>query len=470
MRDPILFWNEISLEADRRSHTNNQGEQRGPTLSSRALAIVHLAMYDAYAGVVNNQKLLPSYMGCSPLGAKLSAELAVSAAAHRTLSVLYPSQTEFFDAILAKEDDKKLDDKSRDSYKFGNEVACSILEDRLGDPDAAAGSYKPATGPGKHRPDPDNPGQGTYSAEYGKLSKGFGISQRFELAEPPKPNTDAYRKALAQVRGKGIKPDLMGTLPAGIVGRTPEETIIGIFWAYDGVANLGTPPRLYNKIIRKIAMKKCNSVSDNARLFAFVNVAMADAGILAWEHKYRYEFWRPVLGVREDTSAGDPFWLPLGAPNTNRIAKNFTPAFPAYPSGHASFGAAAFHITRLFYEEGGLYRKNSICDDTLLAGLDITSDELNGISMDNTGTVRPKIVRTFPGGLWQMIQENGLSRVFLGVHWIFDAFMLKGNGEPDIYMKDDDGNPFGGVPLGLQIAENIFSEGACLAPKKPRGG
>lgn len=470
MQDPILLWNEIALEANRNSHTNGQGEQLGPTLSSRALAIVHLAMYDAYAGAVNDKKKLPRYIDCPSPKSGVSAELAVSAAAHKTLSALYPSQTPFFDAVLAKPDDEKLDEYSREAYKFGFSVAASILEDRKNDPGAASTVYKPAIGPGKHRPDPDNPTQGIYSPDYGRLSKGFGISQRFELAEPPGLDDEAYRKALVQVRGKGIKPELMGALPADIEARTPEETTIGIFWAYDGVANLGTPPRLYNQIIRKLALQRCNSVSDNARLFAFVNVAMADAGILAWEQKFKYELWRPVLGLREDQSESDPYWLPLGAPNTNRIAKNFTPPFPAYPSGHATFGAAAFHIARLFYNEGGRYSEKNIDKDTLLSGLEINSDELNGISTDNTGTVRRKIARSFPDGLWQMIIENGMSRIFLGVHWVFDAFMITEEGEPDLYKMADDGKPFGGVPLGLQIAEDIFFEGATLAPKKPKDG
>jgi hypothetical protein len=125
--------------------------------------------------------------------------------------------------------------------------------------------------------------------------------------------------------------------------------------------------RLYNQIVREIAVKEGNSVDDNARLFALVNAAMGDAGILAWDQKYIHDFWRPVLGIREhDASMGpaaatpqdnidndcDPDWLPLGAPSSNshvvatdtspaRSERNFTPPFPAYPSGHATFGAAA---------------------------------------------------------------------------------------------------------------------------------
>jgi hypothetical protein len=173
------------------------------------------------------------------------------------------------------------------------------------------------------------------------------------------------------VRGRGIAPQLLATLPVSIDKRTPEQTVIGLFWGYDGAAELGTPPRLYNQIVRQVAIAQNNDPAKNARLFAFVNAAMADAGILAWEQKYRYDLWRPVVGIREHDPSmgpaaaeaantlpdvGDAGWLPLGAPSTNSdgvrraFKKNGTPHFPAYPSGHATFGAAAFQITRLFYD------------------------------------------------------------------------------------------------------------------------
>jgi hypothetical protein len=93
-------------------------------------------------------------------------------------------------------------------------------------------------------------------------------------------------------------------------------------------------------------------------------------------------------------------------PHTNRITKNFTPPLPAYPSGHATFGAAALHITRLFCGEGGRYSNNSLTTDNLFAGLDLVWDEFNGINSDNTGAPRPRHRRNFPGGLWQMIEET----------------------------------------------------------------
>jgi hypothetical protein len=475
MSDPILLWNEVALEANRLSHTNGKGEQVGPTLSSRALAIVHLAMYDAYAGVINNATHLPPYTpGLPSPGANASPDAAVAAAAHATLSSLFPSQKPLFDAVLAG-----AGDTSNPGHGFGLLVAQAIFEDRMDDPGAGAGDYKPSPLRGRHRFDPDNPSQGFHAPFYGAKSKGFAITKRHELAAPPFDNEE-YRKALREVRGRGITPELMGTLPNGIEARTVDQTLTGIFWAYDGATELGTPPRLYNQIVRQVAIAKHNTVDANARLFAFVNVAMADAGILAWDQKYIHDFWRPVVGIREhDESMGpgamqaandisnncDPSWLPLGAPNTNSRGKNFTPPFPAYPSGHATFGAAAFHITRLFYGVSAGNRQG----DALFKDLDFVSDEFNGVNTDNRGTVRPRHLRNFPGGLWQMIEENGRSRVYLGVHWVFDAFAVKADGAPDLTRKVN-GKFIGGVPLGLQIAEDIFQAGGGKAPKKSTVG
>ena len=523
--DPILTWNEVALEANRVSHTSNRGEQTGPPRSARALAIVHLAMHDAYAGVINDPANLPPYLPIlPPMSAGASADLAVAAAAHRALSVLFPSQAATFDAQLAA-----LGPSSTAGHAFGIAVADAILLARENDPDSSPAStagYMPSMERGRHRLDPDSPDESFGDPFYGARSKGFAITARFGLDAPPFGNgfNPAYLQALRQVRVKGIKPDLMATVPLdyGGIPRRPGETVAGIFWGYDGARELGTPPRLYNQIVRQVAMEQENTVAQNARLFALVNVAMADAGILAWDQKYIHNFWRPVLGIREhDLSTGptaqpgptvsktrdplfrqvdpdaDPGWLPLGAPATNStlpvddpampsrnrilldtnpnvpnastMGKDTTPNFPAYPSGHATFGAAALHMTRLFYGPQGLDRGGAEAGqapedqgpDALFDGLGFVSDEFNGVNRDSRGTVRPRHTRSFPGGLWQMILENAFSRVLLGVHWAFDAFALNGNA-PD-FSKN-----IGGVPLGLAIAEDIFQSGLQPSPVGPR--
>src|SRR5215217_3158631 len=121
--------------------------------------------------------------------------------------------------------------------------------------------------------------------------------------------------------------------------------------------------RFHNLLISKNNTFWVPQISRITFQVVLVNVAMADAGILAWDQKYIHDLWRPVVGIREhDVSMGPTgvgnndidddchvLWLPFGAPKTNELKKNFTPPFPACPSGHATFGAAAFHMTRLFY-------------------------------------------------------------------------------------------------------------------------
>jgi hypothetical protein len=157
-----------------------------------------------------------------------------------------------------------------------------------------------------------------------------------------------------------------------------------------------------------------------ARLLALVNVAMADAGIAVWESKYHYEYWRPVTGIREadpgtgptglgdgnPATIGDPTFTPLGAPASNLAGPNFTPPFPAYPSGHAGFGGALFETLRNVYGT----------DDIAFT---FVSDEFNGVTRDASGAVRPLVPRRF-ASLSDAEEENGQSRIYLGIHWAFD--------------------------------------------------
>jgi hypothetical protein len=467
MNDSIMYWNAVALQANRVSHSNDKKEQTGPTLSARALAIVHLAMYDAYVAVAKPAGLAPYQPRLPAAPAGSTAAAAVAGAAYETLSALFPSQRADFDRKLA---DVGL--PTDPGLRFGRLLGAALVEDRSGDPKADDVGYVASNERGRHRPDPDNQ-QGFHAPFFGARSRGFAITARHELDAPPF-DDDEYIQALRQVRGLGVAPEQLGALPANLPARTVDQTLIGLYWGYDGAARLGTPPRLYNQIVARLALARGNTEAQNARLFALVNAAMADAAILAWDQKYKHDLWRPVLGIREhDPSTGpaasqasndlsndaDIGWLPLGAPATNLVgAKSFTPPFPAYPSGHATFGAAAFHVTRLFYGVPLGDRK----PDKLFEGLDFVSDELDGVSRDTRGTIRPRHVRSFPGGLWQMIVENGLSRVYLGVHWSFDAFALRQNGKPDLSRN------IGGVALGLKIAEDIFQSGLQKSPVGPR--
>jgi hypothetical protein len=98
--------------------------------------------------------------------------------------------------------------------------------------------------------------------------------------------------------------------------------------------------------------------------------------------------------------------VPLGAPASNLTGPNFTPPFPSYPSGHGGFGGAIFQTMRRFFGT----------DDIAFT---FVSDEFNGVTKDNAGNVRPLMPRTFTT-LSQAEEENGQSRIYLGIHWHFD--------------------------------------------------
>jgi len=161
---------------------------------------------------------------------------------------------------------------------------------------------------------------------------------------------------------------------------------------------MGTPVALFNQVLQTVATQEANTRSENARLFAMANVAMADAGIVAWACKYVDNFWRPITGIRNGDLDGNPDtavdteWEPLGAPD--EFGDGFTPSFPAYVSGHSTLGAALFRTLGNFY-------------GTDAVPFQLTSDET------------PGVVRTY-SSFTQAAAENGDSRIYLGVHWRFD--------------------------------------------------
>ena len=102
-------------------------------------------------------------------------------------------------------------------------------------------------------------------------------------------------------------------------------------------------------------------------------------------------------------------------PQRNQIQHSWSPPFPAYPSGHSGFGGAAFQILRLFY--GVPAGAAGWGPDTVFEG-DFVSGEFNGVSFNNSGFVRPLVLRGYKnGGLWKAMVDNSLSRLFNGVHW-----------------------------------------------------
>ena len=198
--DQILYWNDVALEANKVSHTTGIDKGvLGPTLSSRALAIiVHLAMYDAYVGTTSGTGL-SSYLGI-PAGPAGTTNAAISGAAFTALSKLFPSQVAYFGQKLSESGSTGLED----GFVYGVSVANAIMADRAADPDASSYGYTAPTGRGAHKPDPDNPDQGIYAPFYGARCKCFSVGTRFTLDPPPAFGTPKYEAAETQVREKEL--------------------------------------------------------------------------------------------------------------------------------------------------------------------------------------------------------------------------------------------------------------------------
>lgn len=423
--DSIRRWNKIAIDASGLDHTpvgpgelRVYGEQLGPGRASRAMAIVHIAMFDVVNAVAGEYE---SYTGVrAPKGA-ISMQAAISQAAHDTLAALFPSQAASFADWLAEDlAEEKNQHALANGVELGQAAAAAIMalrsEDGSRHPEPRLGvAYQTSDLAGHWRQDPVSQIPIALGAYWGKCTPFVLESEKdFRVPPPPALTSAEYAAAYDEVKrlgGDGV------TTPTE---RTMEQTYIGIFWAYDGTPSLCAPPRLYNQIAVQIGDELGTDAVELSRLLALVNVALADECMAVWESKYYYDLWRPITGIRESdpgsgptetgdgnaATVGDPTFTPLGAPASNLQGPNFTPPFPAYPSGHAGLGGALFQILRRFYGR----------DDVSFT---FVSDELNGTTLDNQGNIRPLMPRSF-SSFSQAEEENGQSRIYLGIHWQFD--------------------------------------------------
>jgi hypothetical protein len=419
--DPVLDWNSVALQAAVTDHgIGAPGLQFGPTRTSRAFAIVQGAVYDAVNSI--HSQYAPYLIQVHP-ASDASLTAAVAEAAYTTLLNLYPYQKSYFDTQLAASLQGIPTQAKIDGMAVGLTVANYILNARANDGSQvdAPGNQPPYTynqQPGKWRADPLHPDATPLTPDWGGVTP-FVVQSATQFGAPPPPpiTSLAYAQAYEQVKA-------LGSVNSTV--RTDNETNIGFFWGYDVSPGLCAPVRFYNQIAEKVAEKMGNSVEDNARFFALINFAMADASITCWNDKFNvYDYWRPVTAIRENdprtgptgkgsgnpylVRQGDTTWQPLGAPADNGSGTNFTPPFPSYTSGHAVIGASTFKVMEDFYHT-----------DVIPGGLQIVSDEFNTNTVDQNGHKRPLLPRTY-NFFSQMAGENAQSRVYLGIHWQFDA-------------------------------------------------
>jgi PAP2 superfamily len=316
-----------------------------PLVSTRVVALVSASVFDAVNGI--DPRFQPLHVRPAAPH-KASERAAAIQAAYVILVDVYPAQSTTLktqrDASLVALASTEKAQSIAAGVAWGQTVADAIWAWRLTDgiapapppflgvqsivgTPAAIGAWRP-TPQGLPNQLPGAPGAGPQFATMTPwvLTR----PSQFRLPPPPALDSPEYASDLDELFKMGV---YSGS------GRTQDQSDLALFWA-------GNTPLYWNRIAAQISKERGLSFTENAHLFALLNVSMADAAIACWDGKYRYVFWRPITAIREGIipADSDPTWIPW-----LDFFPGGTPAHPEYPSGHSTVsGSAAFILAAAF--------------------------------------------------------------------------------------------------------------------------
>jgi len=332
--DPVLEWIGVM-------NTTVLTAGTAPNVTGRVVALVSASVFDAVNGI--EPRFRPLHVRPdAPHNA--SQRAAAIQAAYAILMNLYGTQqgailTSQHDASLAALASTEKPESIAAGVAWGQSVADAIWAWRLTDgfaptPPPFFGVQSIAGTPnslGFWRPTPPANASGATPQLATITPWVLTRPSQFRLPFPLALNSPEYAADLNEVRE-------MGSLSS--TSRSSEQTEVALFWALN-------TPLAWNRVAAQLAAARGLSLTENAHLFAVLNVTLGDAIMACWDSKYRYIFWRPVTAIRAGAAPGDPDanWRPLLDSLTG------TPAHPEYPSAHSTYsGAAAFILAAIFGE------------------------------------------------------------------------------------------------------------------------
>jgi membrane-associated phospholipid phosphatase len=388
----VIEWNRTLLAIVRTA-----GAQPPTIHSTRNFAILHASVYDA----VNNIDGIfsPYFVRIPNVSRRASTPAAADQAAHDALVALYPAFQATLDAELQQDLAQILDGQNKtDGIAVGQTVAAQILSFRSNDGSGVTPPpFIPGNQPGGYQLTPPNFAAADFTQWPQVTPFALARADEFRPAPPPELTSDSYTRVFDEVKSLGF---------INSTTRTPEQTLIGTFWN-------GNIQDFWNEIAQTAALRHQLNLAQSARLFALLNISLADTAIAFFDAKYTYQFWRPVTAIQMAGSDGNPStepnptWLPL----TTKTAPD-----PSYPGAHSAISAAGAEVLRFYFGQRFTF--------------DVTSESLAGVTRHFT---------SFSAAA----QEAGLSRIYAGQHFRSDHVA--------------------GKDLGREVAESV--DETILLPK-----
>jgi hypothetical protein len=359
----VLDWNNIALNL-----THNSAA--GTNIATRIMAINSIAVYDAINSI---KKFGTAFHYSETVTGVASIRAAAAQASHDVLVNFYPQQKNYLDSIL----DQHLNSISEPGVISGKDIGARAAKDililRSGDGASPNLNYNGIInpGPGVWRPTPSDflPAA---NLQWATL-KPFVLSSsgQFRPQGPPHIDSSDYIRALNEVKDMGAKNSTL---------RTTEQKQIAYFF-------MGNPENVVCEVADFLIRNSNKTIEESSYILLLINITHADARIAVWDAKYTFKFWRPVTALNADSTGSVTNnyekWTPLLG----------TPAHPSYLSGHSCSISSSMEILRHFFGEN------------------------HDLTIKPTVTGYPS---RFYKSLSQIEAENGLSRIYGGIHFSFD--------------------------------------------------
>jgi hypothetical protein len=370
--NPVIQWNKTLLTILR-----TKGAQPATIHPTRSYAILHTAIYDAVNSIDPDHT--PYRIRIEGVSPHASQDAAADQAAHDVLLTLYPSFQGTLDTQLEQALAEIPDGTDKVAgIDVGRAVAVATLTLRADDGSLATPPLFVFTNtPDRFQSTPPNflP-QPQFTHWPAVRTWVLNRANQFRPGPPPALTSKEYTTVFDEVKSVGIA--------GSTTTATPDQALTGTFWN-------GAIQNYWNEIAQTAAQEKKLNTAESARLFALLDLSLADVVIAFYDAKYTYNFWRPITAIRAADTDGnpattpDPNWLPEVTNTAND---------PSYPGAHAAISEAAAFVLQDFFKT-------------------------NRISLTVTSEVMPGVTRTFDS-FGAAETEASLSRIFAGVHFRSD--------------------------------------------------